>query len=88
MNDSSKRGGLLLVEHFTLILHGPELAKWQLDPFPKRHRLVHNGRFPNFEALYHSLNVISSINFHKTLVTRYNLRNHEVSNQFESHNGF
>ena len=31
-----------------------------IDPFPKRHKLVHNARFSNFEALYYSLNVISS----------------------------
>ena len=31
-----------------------------IDLFPKRHRLVHNGRFPKFKALYCSLNMISS----------------------------
>ena len=31
-----------------------------IDVFPKRHRLVHNGGFPTFEALYCSLNMVSS----------------------------
>ena len=31
-----------------------------IDPFPKRHRVVHNGGFPKFEALYCSLNMVSS----------------------------
>ena len=30
-----------------------------IDPFPKRHRLVHNGEFPKFEVLYYSLNMVS-----------------------------
>ena len=32
----------------------------RINPFPKRHKLVHNGRFPKFEALYCSLNMVSS----------------------------
>ena len=31
-----------------------------INPFSKRHRLVHNGKFPNFEALYCSLDVLNS----------------------------
>ena len=31
-----------------------------IGPFPKRHRLVHNGGFPKFEALYCSLNTVVS----------------------------
>ena len=31
-----------------------------IDPFPIRHRLVHNGGFPKFEALYCSLNMVKS----------------------------
>ena len=31
-----------------------------IDPFPKRQRLVHNGGFPKFEALYYSLNMVNS----------------------------
>ena len=31
-----------------------------IDPFPKRHRLVHNGGFPTFEALYCSPNMVNS----------------------------
>ena len=32
-----------------------------MDPFPKRHRLVHNnGGFPKFEALYCSLVIANS----------------------------
>ena len=32
-----------------------------IDPFPKRHRLVHNGRFLKFVAKYCSFNIMSSI---------------------------
>ena len=32
-----------------------------IDPFPKRHRLVHNGGFPKFKALYFSQNMVNSI---------------------------
>ena len=31
-----------------------------IDPFSKNHKLVHNGGFPNFEALYCSLNIVNS----------------------------
>ena len=31
-----------------------------IDPFPKRHRLAHNGGFLKFEALYCSLIMVSS----------------------------
>ena len=31
-----------------------------IGPFPKRHRLVHNGGFPKFEALYCSPNMVGS----------------------------
>ena len=31
-----------------------------IDPFLKRHRLVHNGGFPNLEAMYCSLNMVNS----------------------------
>ena len=31
-----------------------------IDPFPKSHRLVHNGGFPKLEALHCSLNIVSS----------------------------
>ena len=31
-----------------------------IDPFPKRHRLVHNGGFPTFEALYCGINLVNS----------------------------
>ena len=31
-----------------------------IDPFPKRHKLIHNGGFPKFEALYCSLNMVNS----------------------------
>ena len=31
-----------------------------VDPFPKRHRLVHNGGFPKLEALYCSLDMVSA----------------------------
>ena len=56
-----------------------------IDPFTKRHRLVHNGRFPKFEALYWSLSMISSIESLRNLSY---LPNYKVSNQFKSCNGF
>ena len=31
-----------------------------IDPFPKRHKLVHNDEFSKFKALYCSLNVVNS----------------------------
>ena len=31
-----------------------------MDPFPKRHRLVNNGGFLKFEALYCSVNTVNS----------------------------
>ena len=31
-----------------------------VDPFPKRHRLIHNSGFTEFEALYCSLNMVNS----------------------------
>ena len=31
-----------------------------IDPFPKRHKLVHNGGFAKFEALYCSINMVNS----------------------------
>ena len=34
--------------------------RYFIDPFTKCHRLVHNGGFPKFEALYYSLNMVSS----------------------------
>ena len=37
-----------------------DTVKTRIDLFPKRHRLVHNGGFPNFEALYCSLNMVNS----------------------------
>ena len=47
-----------------------------IDLFTKRHRLVHNGRFPKFEALYCSSDMISSTEnlsykAHSPLWTRY-----------------
>ena len=40
----------------------PEAVSY-IDPFPKRHRLVYNGGFPKFEALYCSLNMVNSTEF-------------------------
>ena len=34
-----------------------------IDPFPKRHGLVHNGRFAKFKVLYCSLNKVTSTEF-------------------------
>ena len=55
-----------------------------IDPFPKRHRLVHNRGFPKFKALHFSQNMVNSTEISQTLVTRYNLPDHKVSNQFKS----
>ena len=32
-----------------------------IDPFTKRHKLVHNGRFPKFEVLYCSCDTVKPI---------------------------
>ena len=32
-----------------------------IDPFTKRHRLVHNGGFPKLEVLYCGQNTVKSI---------------------------
>ena len=47
----------------SIVSFGPrsQLEIATIDPFPKRHRLVHNGGFPNSEALYCSLIMVSSI---------------------------
>ena len=37
------------------------LTKFFIDPFTKRHELVHNGRFPKSEVLYCSQNTVKSI---------------------------
>ena len=36
-------------------------SKYSTDPFTKRHKLVHNGKFPKFEALYCNQNTVKSI---------------------------
>ena len=36
------------------------LNEYNIDPFPKRHRLVHNGGFTKFEALCCSLNMVNA----------------------------
>ena len=38
----------------------PSPYSFFIDPFPKRHRLVHNGGFPKFEALYCRINMVNS----------------------------
>ena len=38
-----------------------EQYNFSIDPFPKRHKLVHNGGFPKFEALYCRINMVNSI---------------------------
>ena len=60
--------------------------KWNIDPFTKRHKLVHNGGFPKSEELYCSQNTVKSNKIHKTLVTRYNLPNHKISGELKSCN--
>ena len=37
-----------------------EQVSKRIDPFPKRHRLVHNGGFLKFQALYCSQNMTNS----------------------------
>ena len=43
------------------------MFKPSIDPFPKRHRLVHNGRFPKFKALYFGQNMINSTEISQNL---------------------
>ena len=38
-----------------------EVATVSIDPFTKRHKLVHNGGFPKFEVLYCSQNTVKPI---------------------------
>ena len=37
----------------------PQVHLGTIDPFPKRHKLVHNGGFPTFEALYSRINMVN-----------------------------
>ena len=41
--------------------------EYVMDPFPKPHRLVHNGGFPKFETLYCSLYMGSSTEISQNL---------------------
>ena len=50
----------LISMHVAVKALSSEDSSFGIDPSLKRHRLVHNGRFPNLEALYYSLNVVSS----------------------------
>ena len=54
-----------------------------IDLSSKRDRLVHDGGFLKFEVKVW----LVQPKFHKTLVTRYSLPHHKVSNQFKSYNG-
>ena len=50
---------ILTHSYFSFVCHAAPLVI-VIDPFTKRHGLVHNGGFPKFEALYCSSNMISS----------------------------
>ena len=52
-----------------------------IDPFAKRHKLVHIGGFSKFAVLYYSQNRLI---FSKTLVTRYAHPNHKISDGLKS----
>ena len=41
--------------------------KFDIDPFIKRLKLVHNGRFLNLEVLYCSQNIVKSIKIQSDL---------------------
>ena len=56
-----------------------------IDLFWKRHRLVHNGRLPKFEALYGSLNMVNSAERYKVQSFK---SQSKVLNQFKSYNSF
>ena len=43
-----------------LLINVISLASIEGRPFHKCHKLVHNGEFPKFEALYCSLNMVNS----------------------------
>ena len=60
-----------------------------IDPFTKRHKLDHNGRFPKFEVLHCSQkNCEIDPRFSKTSVTRSSLLNHKISGESENYNNF
>ena len=39
---------------------GENYAIYLIEPFLKGHKLVHNGGFPKFKALYYSLDMVNS----------------------------
>ena len=57
----------------------------RIDPFPKRHRLVHNGGFRSSTHYIVALIWQIQLKFRKILDTRYNLPNYKVSVQFKSY---
>ena len=59
-----------------------------IEPFKKRHKLIHNGRFPKFKVLHCSKILYNRSRFTKTLVTMYNLTNHKISGELKSCNSF
>ena len=62
--------------------------KWPVVPFPKRQRLVNNGGFLKFEALYCSLNMVSSTEILQKLSCKVQTSKSQVLNQFKSYSGF
>ena len=73
IDDYAKDGGTgadrYIYVVFTMILctfklkeNANNFAVWAyVDPFTKRHKLVHNDGFPKFEVLYCSQNTVKSI---------------------------
>ena len=59
-----------------------------IDQFPKRHRLVQDGRDPKFQALYWSLNMASSTEISRNLSYKVQSPNNKVSNKFKSYDNF
>ena len=59
-----------------------------IDPFTKRHKLVHDGGFPKFADYIVAKILYNRSRFSDTLVTRYSLPNHKISGEQESWNNF
>ena len=58
-----------------------------MDPFTKRHKLVHNVRFSKFKVLYNVSKILQNRSrFSKTSVTRYSLPDHKISGELKSCN--
>ena len=58
-----------------------------IEPFTKRHKLVHNSGLPEFEVLYCNQNIVKPSRFSENQVTRYS-PNHKISGELKSCNSF